>query len=68
MRGYYESIKKKVEDKIIGGILVTIYNKRRANKWYRTSEYVMERNRIRKEEAEQKEKEETDNEYTKDHE
>lgn len=59
MSGNYETIKKKVEDKIRGGILVTIYNRRRANKWYRTSEYVMDRNRIRKEEEEEQE-----NEYT----
>ena len=54
----YDSIKKKVEDNIRGGILVTIYNRRRANKYYRSSEYVMERARIRKKE------EEKDNEYT----
>lgn len=52
MSGNYDSIKKKVEDNIRGGILVTIYNRRRANKYYRSSEYVMERARIRKEEEE----------------
>lgn len=57
----YETIKKKVENNIRGGILVTIYNRRRANKWYRTSEYVMDRNRIRKEEEESEKNESAKN-------
>lgn len=52
MKGDYMTVKKYVESLILSGITVRIYNKRRANKYYRSSEYVMERARIRKEKEE----------------
>ena len=35
----YQDIKSRVESNIRGGILVTIYNRRRAKKFYRQKEY-----------------------------